>query len=206
MAPGAISRFLQSDKNSMLEIGKQDQHNPAMADHTPIIDLKGITFAYPGGPPVLRDLDFALCSGQRIGIMAPNGSGKTTLFHLIMGLVKPLTGQISIFGKAMRAEKDFVEARRRIGLLFQDPDDQLFSPTVLEDVAFGPLNLGKSREPRHGARWAPWAWMDSRIESPSNSPAAKNAWCRWRRCWPWSPMRCSSMNPKTGSTPAHGLA
>jgi cobalt/nickel transport system ATP-binding protein len=131
--------------SSRLETREQDQHNPVMTTDTPIIDLKGVTFGYPGGPVVLRDLDFALCPGQRIGIMAPNGSGKTTLFHLIMGLIKPQSGQISIFGKSMREEKDFAEARRRIGLLFQDPDDQLFSPTVLEDVAFGPLNLGKSK-------------------------------------------------------------
>ncbi len=116
-----------------------------MTTAAPIIELKGVTFGYPGGPPILRDLDFALCPGQRIGIMAPNGSGKTTLFHLIMGLVKPLSGQVSIFGKALREEKDFAEVRRRVGLLFQDPDDQLFSPTVLEDVAFGPLNLGKTK-------------------------------------------------------------
>jgi cobalt/nickel transport system ATP-binding protein len=116
-----------------------------MTTAAPIIELKGVTFGYPGGPPILRDLDFALCPGQRIGIMAPNGSGKTTLFHLIMGLVKPLSGQVSIFGKALREEKDFTEVRRRVGLLFQDPDDQLFSPTVLEDVAFGPLNLGKTK-------------------------------------------------------------
>jgi len=117
-----------------------------MASQPPIIDLKGVTFGYPGGPLVLNDLDFALRPGERIGVMAPNGSGKTTLFHLIMGLVKPLAGQVLIFGKTLREEKDFAEARRRIGLLFQDPDDQLFSPTVLEDVAFGPLNLGKTKE------------------------------------------------------------
>ena len=78
--------------------------------------------------------------------MAPNGSGKTTLFHIIMGLVKPDTGQIQVFGKTVSQEQDFLEVRHRIGLLFQDADDQLFSPTVLEDVAFGPLNLGKSRQ------------------------------------------------------------
>jgi cobalt/nickel transport system ATP-binding protein len=116
-----------------------------MTTAAPIIELKGVTFGYPGGPPVLRDLDFTLRPGQRIGIMAPNGSGKTTLFHLIMGLVKPLAGQVSVFGRELREEKDFTEVRRRIGLLFQDPDDQLFSPTVLEDVAFGPLNLGKTK-------------------------------------------------------------
>jgi cobalt/nickel transport system ATP-binding protein len=112
---------------------------------SPIIELSGVTFGYPGGPAILRNLDFILRPGERIGIMAPNGSGKTTLFHLIMGLVKPLAGQVRIFGKTLREEGDFTEVRRRIGLLFQDPDDQLFSPTVLEDVAFGPLNLGKTK-------------------------------------------------------------
>jgi cobalt/nickel transport system ATP-binding protein len=115
----------------------------------PIIDLENVSFGYPGGPLVLRDLDFRLKSGESVGILAPNGSGKTTLFHLIMGLLKPLSGRIRIFGREVREEKDFVEVRRRIGLLFQDPDDQLFSPTVIEDVAFGPLNLGKTREEAH---------------------------------------------------------
>jgi cobalt/nickel transport system ATP-binding protein len=112
---------------------------------TPIIDLKGITFRYPGGPPVLDALDFTLNRGERVGIMAPNGSGKTTLFHIIMGLLKPVSGRIMLFGREARQEKDFAEVRRRVGLLFQDADDQLFSPTVLEDVAFGPLNLGRTK-------------------------------------------------------------
>ncbi len=81
-----------------------------------------------------------------MGLMGPNGSGKTTLFHVIMGLLKPSSGRMEIFGESVSGEKDFAEVRKRIGLLFQDPDDQLFHPTVLEDVAFGPLNLGKSRE------------------------------------------------------------
>ena len=79
-------------------------------------------------------------------MLAPNGSGKTTLFHIIMGLLKPDAGAIEIFGKSMKSEKDFEGIRPQIGLLFQDADDQLFSPTVLEDVAFGPLNLGKTKE------------------------------------------------------------
>jgi cobalt/nickel transport system ATP-binding protein len=111
----------------------------------PIIELEGITFAYPGGRAVLRGLDFVLRPGERAGIIAPNGSGKTTLFHVIMGLVKPSAGRIRVLGSEVREEKDFSAVRRRVGLLFQDSDDQLFSPTVLEDVAFGPLNLGKSR-------------------------------------------------------------
>jgi len=110
-----------------------------------LINLEGISFKYPGGPMVLKDLDFKLSRGNRIGLIAPNGSGKTTLFHIIMGLLKPFSGKLEIFGKLVREEKDFADVRRKIGLLFQDADDQLFSPTVLEDVAFGPLNLGKSK-------------------------------------------------------------
>jgi cobalt/nickel transport system ATP-binding protein len=113
---------------------------------SPIIDLRGIQFNYPGGQTVFNQLDFKFYRGDRIGLIAPNGSGKTTLFHLIMGLIKPVAGQLELFGKAVAKEKDFEEVRRRIGLLFQDPDDQLFSPTVLEDVVFGPLNLGKTKE------------------------------------------------------------
>jgi cobalt/nickel transport system ATP-binding protein len=110
-----------------------------------LINLAGISFRYPDGPPVLNELDFRLHQGNRIGLIAPNGSGKTTLLHIIMGLLKPSSGKLEIFGRLVREEKDFADVRRRIGLLFQDADDQLFSPTVLEDVAFGPLNLGKSK-------------------------------------------------------------
>jgi cobalt/nickel transport system ATP-binding protein len=116
-----------------------------MNENNPIINLEGVSFSYPGGPPVLNQLDFKLSRGNRIGLIAPNGSGKTTLLHLIMGLLKPSAGRIEIFGELTRDEKDFANVRRKIGLLFQDADDQLFSPTVLEDVAFGPLNLGKPK-------------------------------------------------------------
>ena len=110
-----------------------------------IIQLSNIHFAYPGREPVLKGLDFTMRRGERIGWVAPNGSGKTTLFHIIMGLLSPNGGDIHIFGRPVRKEKDFVAVRRRIGMLFQDADDQLFSPTVLEDVAFGPLNMGKNK-------------------------------------------------------------
>ncbi len=111
-----------------------------------ILNLSKIRFAYPGGRRVLDDLDFHLHAGDRIGLVAPNGSGKTTLFHIVMGLLKPQSGTVEAFGKKREKESDFMEVRRRVGLLFQDADDQLFSPTVLEDVAFGPLNLGRSRQ------------------------------------------------------------
>ena len=111
-----------------------------------LISLRDIEFSYPGGPRVLKDLRFDLYAGERVGLLAPNGSGKTTLFHVIMGLLKTTRGSITLFGRPVDREADFAAVRRRIGLLFQDADDQLFSPTVLEDVAFGPLNLGKPRD------------------------------------------------------------
>jgi len=117
-----------------------------MHTHQPLIKLDGICFSYPGGSPVLEDLSFTLFENDRIGIVAPNGSGKTTFLHIIMGLLPPAAGSLELFGRVMQNEKDFRDMRRQVGLLFQDADDQLFSPTVLEDVAFGPLNMGKTKE------------------------------------------------------------
>ena len=110
-----------------------------------IIHLENITFGYPGCDLVLENLNLQFFRGNHIGLMGPNGSGKTTLFHIIMGLLKPATGKIEIFNTTVETENDFRRIREKIGLLFQDADDQLFSPTVLEDVAFGPLNLGKTK-------------------------------------------------------------
>ena len=109
-----------------------------------LIDLEDISFSYQSGRPVLKRVFFRLHDKERVGLTGPIGSGKTTLFHVIMGLLRPTSGRIEIFGQEMGDEKDFGPIRQRIGMLFQDPDDQLFSPTVLEDVAFGPLNQGKS--------------------------------------------------------------
>ena len=107
-----------------------------------LIQLDGVSFAYEASRPVLREASLALRAGQRLALLGANGSGKTTLLHLIVGLIKPDAGSIIAFGRPRRAEADFNEVRRRAGLVFQNADDQLFCPTVLEDVAFGPLNLG----------------------------------------------------------------
>ncbi len=110
-----------------------------------MIRLRNIRFRY-NSRYVLDGLDFSVNPGDRIGLVGPNGSGKTTLCHIIMGLLSPDSGEVEIFGDSRKTESDFRQIRGRIGFLFQDADDQLFCPTVLEDVAFGPLNMGKSPE------------------------------------------------------------
>ena len=115
-----------------------------MADTDTLIDLEQICFSFPDGKKVLDNLDLSLRKKERLGLVGPNGSGKTTLFRLIMGLLKSTAGKLTIFGRKMAHKKDFIPVRKKIGLLFQDADDQLFSPTVLDDIAFGPLNQGKS--------------------------------------------------------------
>lgn len=115
-----------------------------MGENSVIIQLENIVFSYAGGKPVLDDLCFTLDAGAKLGLIGHNGSGKTTMLHIIMGLLKPSSGTIRAFGKPVETKKDFLDVRRKIGFLFQDADDQLFCPTVLEDIAFGPLNLGKS--------------------------------------------------------------
>jgi cobalt/nickel transport system ATP-binding protein len=112
----------------------------------PLVSLNDVDFGYDGVRPVLRQCSFCLAPGDRIALRGANGSGKTTLLHLIVGLQRPTAGQVVVFGKPRKAESDFHEVRRRVGLLFQDADDQLFCPTVAEDVAFGPLNLGLPRD------------------------------------------------------------
>ncbi len=111
----------------------------------PLLELRQVTFGYPDRV-VLRGVDFTLHAGDRAALVGPNGAGKTTLLHLLVGLRRPSAGQVLAFGEARRTEADFQSVRARVGLLFQDSDDQLFCPTVLEDVAFGPLNLGRPPE------------------------------------------------------------
>ena len=109
-----------------------------------MIEIENLCYGYSQNEKIFNGLNFTFQKGKRIGLVGPNGAGKTTLFYLIMGLLKPNSGRIIIFDRERKDEKDFVEVRQRIGLLFQDADDQLFCPTVEEDIAFGPLNLGRS--------------------------------------------------------------
>lgn len=113
---------------------------------THFIELKNISYSYSlDATPVLQNLNF-IVGKERVGLVGPNGCGKTTLFHIIVGLLQPSSGQILFKGKEIDSREGFKELRKNVGFLFQSSDDQLFSPTVLEDVAFGPLNLGFSAD------------------------------------------------------------
>lgn len=118
----------------------------------PLIRLTGVSAGYPGRP-VLRRVDLTLGPGERLALLGANGAGKSTLLHVIVGLVPADGGTIEAFGRICRTERDYRPVRARAGLVFQDPDDQLFCPTVLEDVAFGPLNLGQSPAEARATAW-----------------------------------------------------
>ncbi|UKV16467.1 energy-coupling factor ABC transporter ATP-binding protein [Thalassospiraceae bacterium SW-3-3] len=111
-----------------------------------LITVKNLHFTFPTGRKVLNGVDLYLRSGERLALMGANGAGKSSLLHCLMGLVTAENGEIAILGSRCETESEFRAIRGRVGLLFQDSDDQLFCPTVLEDVMFGPLNLGQSRD------------------------------------------------------------
>jgi len=104
--------------------------------------LERVTFRHPGaGAAVFEEFDYRF-PGGKWGLLGDNGSGKTTLLHLLVGLHVPTRGRLLLDGREVRSRRDLRRLRQRVGLVFQQADDQLFCPTVLEDVAFGPLNLG----------------------------------------------------------------
>jgi cobalt/nickel transport system ATP-binding protein len=103
--------------------------------------VEGLMHAYPDGTQALFGVDLSIDTGERVALLGPNGAGKTTLVMHLNGILTPGLGTVSVGGLAVTRE-NLREIRRRVGLVFQDPDDQLFMPTVGEDVAFGPANLG----------------------------------------------------------------
>ncbi|MCC7495592.1 MAG: energy-coupling factor ABC transporter ATP-binding protein [Fimbriimonadaceae bacterium] len=107
----------------------------------PALAFRQLSYAYPDGTAALRSVSFALAPGERVGLVGPNGAGKSTLLLHAVGLL-PARGAVLVGG--LDPDRVPREVRQQVGLLFQNPDDQLFLPTVAEDVAFGPLNLGLS--------------------------------------------------------------
>lgn len=107
----------------------------------PLLRVERLAYRYPDGTQALRDVSFTVTDGERVAVLGPSGSGKSTLLLHLNGLLFPDRGRVSVTGR--QVDTDSVrDVRRRVGIVFQDPNDQLFLPTLLEDVAFGPLNSG----------------------------------------------------------------
>ena len=108
---------------------------------TPVLDVRGLAFAYPDGHQALFGVDLHVHRGERVALLGPNGAGKTTLVLHLNGILAAGAGSVAVSG--LPVTKDNIpEIRRRVGIVFQDPDDQLFMGTVRQDVGFGPANLG----------------------------------------------------------------
>jgi len=109
-----------------------------------VITVKNLTFIYSNGKKILNNITFDIYQGEKVGIIGPNGAGKTTLLFHLNGILQG-EGKIKIFNLEMN-KKNLNKIRQKVGMVFQDIDAQLFSPTVFEDVSFGPLNLRLSKE------------------------------------------------------------
>ena len=109
-----------------------------------MLSVSSLAFAYPDGRQALRGIDLSLVAGERAALLGPNGAGKTTLVLHLNGVLHSGSGSVTVDGLPVdpHDRSSLAEIRRRVGIVFQDPDDQLFMPTVADDVAFGPANLG----------------------------------------------------------------
>lgn len=110
-----------------------------------VLDFQDVKFRYEDGTLALENITLRIERGDRLVILGPNGAGKSTLLKLAAGLLYPNKGKINLFGKELK-KKNVRELRKNVGVLFQDPDDQIFMPRVWDDVAFSPINLGYSKE------------------------------------------------------------
>ena len=108
---------------------------------TPVLEVRGLAFAYPDGHQALYGVDLHVHRGERVALLGPNGAGKTTLVLHLNGILGGGTGSVAVSGLPV-TKQNVAEVRRRVGVVFQDPDDQLFMGSVHDDVAFGPANLG----------------------------------------------------------------
>ena len=109
------------------------------------IKVSDVSFSYSQEVEALRSISFSVSSGESVGLVGPNGAGKSTLLLLLAGLLQPEKGHVEVFGVST-SSRGFSETRRRIGVVFQDPDDQLFNSTVLGDVIYAPVNVGVPRK------------------------------------------------------------
>lgn len=107
-----------------------------------LVEVERLSYAYPQGPVALCEVSFHLRHGERVGLIGPNGAGKTTLLLILAGLLEADRGVVEVAGCDLRTAAGRRAVHRRLGLVFQNPDDQIINATVEDDVAFGPLNLG----------------------------------------------------------------
>ena len=113
----------------------------------PILEVKDVDFHYPDGTRALRSLSLGFARGRRTAVLGRNGAGKSTLFALLNGIEKPGRGEVYFAGAPVSYDRGSLrQLRRSVGVVFQDPDTQLFSASIREDVSFGPVNLGLSRD------------------------------------------------------------
>ena len=112
-----------------------------------VIETREIIYEYPDGTKALENVNFKAEDGKIVALLGPNGAGKSTLFLHFNGILRPTSGEVVVNGHPVSYnKKDLMKLRQNVGIVFQNPDDQLFAPTVMEDVAFGPMNMGLSRE------------------------------------------------------------
>jgi cobalt transport protein ATP-binding subunit len=118
------------------------------ADQLGRVDLEHVHYRYPDGFEALRGVDLRIGNGEKVALVGPNGAGKSTLMLQLNGTLRPAHGSVRVAGLSVTKET-IRRVRAEVGLVFQDPDDQLFSPTVFDDVAFGPLHMGLSADEVH---------------------------------------------------------
>lgn len=107
----------------------------------PAVLFTGVSYAYPDGTTALADLHLSIAPGEKVGVVGANGAGKSTLLLHLNGILSPGEGEVRVAGLTLN-KANLKQLRRKVGVVFQNPDDQLFCPTVFEDVAFGPRNMG----------------------------------------------------------------
>ena len=135
------------------------------------IHARDLRFTYPNGVTGLDGLDLHIAHGERVAVLGPNGAGKTTLMLHLNALLEAKSGELEVAGLRV-GHDDVRDLRARVGLIFQDPDDQLFMPTVREDVAFGPLNLGLAKpEVEDRVKTGARRRADGRARRPRAAPA-----------------------------------
>jgi len=108
---------------------------------TEVLGLEGLCYRYPGGQQALGGVSFTVAEGESVAIVGPNGAGKSTLLLHLNGLLRPTSGRVRLLGRVID-DNNLKWARQQVGLVFQNPDDQLFCPSIFDDVAFGPLAMG----------------------------------------------------------------